>query len=231
VERLRELKRRMDQLKDSPEPLVAYGILSAIGASPPQVEEIVVDIFGTKATAVMTNVPGPREQLFLAGSPVKKLMFWVPQSGRLGLGVSIFSYNGQVMLGVATDVGLVPDPGAIIDAFHQELIDMRLHIQEVIQETALALDLPLQRADPGADSPPTAEPAEETTANETQKIAVSMGRGEGDAEAAGDAGDLVSRAISDSSDMGRQGDDISATDDGTDMGTDDEAGDVKRAQE
>ena len=47
-------------------------------------------------------------------------MFWVPQSGHLGLGVSILSYNGQVWMGTATDAGLVPDPDAIIDAFHAE---------------------------------------------------------------------------------------------------------------
>ena len=68
----------------------------------------------------MTNVPGPRETIYLAGAPVRELMFWVPQSGRLGLGVSIFSYAGQVWLGVATDVGLIPDPDTIIGAFQDE---------------------------------------------------------------------------------------------------------------
>jgi hypothetical protein len=47
-------------------------------------------------------------------------MFWVPQSGRLGLGISIFSYNGQVTLGVGTDAGLIPDPDHIIEAFYEE---------------------------------------------------------------------------------------------------------------
>jgi hypothetical protein len=47
-------------------------------------------------------------------------MFWVPQSGRLGLGISILSYAGGVMLGVATDEGLVPDPERIVEAFDQE---------------------------------------------------------------------------------------------------------------
>ena len=42
-------------------------------------------------------------------------MFWVPQSGRLGLGISILSYNGEVMVGVASDAGLVPDPERIVE--------------------------------------------------------------------------------------------------------------------
>ncbi len=120
VERLRELKRRMDELKDTPEAVILFGILGFAGASPAQVQSLLVDIFGTKATAVMTNVPGPRETLYLAGAPLDTIMFWVPQSGKLGLGVSILSYAGQVWLGVATDVGLVPDPETIIAEYHAE---------------------------------------------------------------------------------------------------------------
>ncbi len=48
-------------------------------------------------------------------------MFWVPQSGRVGLGISILSYAGEVRLGLAGDAGLVPDPQRIADAFSVEL--------------------------------------------------------------------------------------------------------------
>ena len=119
--RLQELKRRMDQLKGSPDAVVAFGILNAIGAVPKQVQPALVDFFGTKVTAVMTNVPGPREVLYLAGQPIRKVMFWVPQSGRVGLGVSILSYAGSVLVGVATDTGLVPDPEKIVQEFEAEL--------------------------------------------------------------------------------------------------------------
>lgn len=120
VERLVELKQRMDDLKHSPEAVVIFGVLNAVGMAPAEIEDLVVDLFATKVTAVMTNVPGPRQQLYLAGSPMSGIMFWVPQSGRVGLGISIISYNGQVWLGVATDAGLVPDPEHIIAAFDDE---------------------------------------------------------------------------------------------------------------
>ncbi|HYM97001.1 MAG TPA: WS/DGAT domain-containing protein, partial [Candidatus Sulfotelmatobacter sp.] len=81
--------------------------------------------FGSKATAVLTNVPGPREPLYLGGRKVARVMFWVPQSGRLGLGISILSYSGGVMLGVASDEGLVPDPERIVEAFNLEFEAMR----------------------------------------------------------------------------------------------------------
>jgi WS/DGAT/MGAT family acyltransferase len=123
-ERLFELKRRMDKIKKSSEPMVIYAILNAVGLTGPKVESVALQLFGSKATAVMTNLPGPREEIFLAGKAMRSMMFWVPQSARLGLGVSILSYAGQVRLGVATDSGLVPDPQTIIEAFQEEMTAM-----------------------------------------------------------------------------------------------------------
>ena len=58
-------------------------------------------------------MPGPRETLYLAGKPIRSFLFWVPQSGRLGMGISIASYAGAARLGVATDAKLVGDPERI----------------------------------------------------------------------------------------------------------------------
>ena len=123
-ERLVELKKRMDKIKKSSEPMVIYAILNAVGLTGPKVESVALQLFGSKATAVMTNVPGPREEIFMAGKAMRSMMFWVPQSARLGLGVSILSYAGQVRLGVATDSGLVPDPESIIEAYQEEMTAM-----------------------------------------------------------------------------------------------------------
>ncbi len=124
TERLSVLRERMDELKRSPEAVVAVGLLGAFGSVPAEIERLVVDVFGRRGTAVMTNVVGPRERISLAGVPVKELMFWVPQSGRLGLGVSILSYAGGVSMGVATDAGLVPDPERILLAFREEFASL-----------------------------------------------------------------------------------------------------------
>jgi hypothetical protein len=68
----------------------------------------------------MTNVPGPAEALKFCGSTVEKVMFWVPQSGDIGMGVSILTYAGRVQFGLITDAGLCPDPEAIIANFAPE---------------------------------------------------------------------------------------------------------------
>jgi WS/DGAT/MGAT family acyltransferase len=162
-ERLGELRRRMDSLKDSLEAPVAFGILNTIGVMPQLLQDIVVSIFGLKGTAVMTNVIGPREQLYLAGSPLDSLMFWVPQSGHLGLGVSILSYNGQVWMGTITDAGLVPDPDAIIDAFHTEFSELLEKAREAsLQPVQIARDdaLVLETEDNGGAHTPGQAPAQ-----------------------------------------------------------------------
>jgi hypothetical protein len=44
----------------------------------------------------MTNVPGPQQPLYFAGKRIRELDFWVPQSGGIGMGVSILSYDGRI---------------------------------------------------------------------------------------------------------------------------------------
>lgn len=161
VDRLRELKQRMDALKDTTEPVVTFGILGLIGMLPNRLEDMVVDIFGKKGTLVMTNVPGPREKLYLAGAPFSEMMFWVPQSGRLGLGISILSYNNQVMIGVASDSSLVPDPETIIAGFHEELEALKTEMRQRLVDTARKFDIPL--AEDGGSK--AANSPEETLAN------------------------------------------------------------------
>jgi diacylglycerol O-acyltransferase / wax synthase len=135
VERLHTVRERMTALKNSPEAVVAFGILNALGMTPADIQSEFVKIMGAKATAVLTNVPGPRFPLYLAGQRIRSLMFWVPQSGRLSLGLSIISYANKVFVGICADANLVPDPDSIIDYFYEEY-------QEMMQlvEQAKALD-------------------------------------------------------------------------------------------
>jgi diacylglycerol O-acyltransferase / wax synthase len=124
-DRLRELKRRMDEIKNSHEGPLVYAILGAVGLTPPQVEKRIVDLFSSKGTAVMTNVPGPREPVYFAGVPVRSVLVWAPTSGSVGMSVSIFSYRGEVTIGLMVDAALVPEPQQIIDALGPELDELR----------------------------------------------------------------------------------------------------------
>jgi WS/DGAT/MGAT family acyltransferase len=130
--RLTEVRRRMDELKNSSEAPVTLGILGAMGLGTGAFQEFVVRTLEPKATVVLTNVPGPPIPLYLAGQQICEIMFWVPQAGRLGVGISILSYAGNVYLGIATDAGLVPDPGRILDGAYLELDRLKALAKAVI---------------------------------------------------------------------------------------------------
>ena len=119
--RLREVQARMNAVKDSFEPAVTFGILQSIGAAPMWAHRQVVEMFAQKASAVLTNVPGPAEPVHIEGVGVDSLMFWVPQAGDIGLGISILSMNGTVRVGIAADAAYVPDPGRLAEAFSSEI--------------------------------------------------------------------------------------------------------------
>ena len=120
VERLYAVRANMRALKGSYQPVLALGLLAAMGAGPRALQEVLLTALARNATAVMTNVPGPQQALYMAGARIRSLMFWVPQSGDIGMGVSILSYAGEVQFGLATDRALCPDPEHVIARFRPE---------------------------------------------------------------------------------------------------------------
>jgi WS/DGAT/MGAT family acyltransferase len=126
IERVYEVRRRMGALKGSMQPLLAFALLAVAGVLIKPAQDALLSLFSRKTTAVMTNVPGPREKLRFCGSTLEQTLFWVPQSGTVGLGVSILSYGGGVQFGIISDATLCPDPQAIIDRFAPEFEKLSL---------------------------------------------------------------------------------------------------------
>ncbi len=122
--RLVQVHRRMQEIKDGRDGAVSYGLLSLTGLTPEPIERRIVDMFTAKGTAVMTNVPGPKEPVYLAGTPVRAVLVWAPTSGHIGMSVSIFSYRGEVTVGLMVDAALIPDPDEIVSQLEQELDEL-----------------------------------------------------------------------------------------------------------
>jgi WS/DGAT/MGAT family acyltransferase len=120
VERVLAVRARMNELKSSYQPLLAFAVLAVAGQMVQPLQDAILGLFSKKTTAVMTNVPGPAVPLKLCGSTLRQTMFWVPASGDVGVGVSILSYGGGVQFGLITDEALCADPQAIIDRFEPE---------------------------------------------------------------------------------------------------------------
>ncbi len=120
LERLYRVHAAMETLKASPQALVTFGLLGTLGLAPEALQSQALDLLGRKVSAVMTNVPGPREPFCLAGARMTEAMFWVPQSAGVGLGVSLLSYDGGLHFGLVADESLVPDPASITRRFGAE---------------------------------------------------------------------------------------------------------------
>jgi diacylglycerol O-acyltransferase / wax synthase len=120
IARVFEVRRRMNGLKNGYQAAVSMALLGVLGYVPKAVQRQALGLLSDKGSAVMTNVPGPANPLYLAGSKIAQNMFWVPQSGNVGIGVSILSYAGGVQFGLITDRKLCPDPENIIAGFATE---------------------------------------------------------------------------------------------------------------
>ena len=120
VERLFAVRQRMQDLKGSTQPLLAFGLLAVAGLLVKPAQEAMLGLFSRKTTAVMTNVPGPASKLQFCGSTLEQTMFWVPQSGDIGVGVSILSYGGGVQFGLITDTAMCAEPQRVIDQFRPQ---------------------------------------------------------------------------------------------------------------
>lgn len=120
-ERIEYIVEKTKVLKHSIEPILIYNLLHVLAdVVPATIERKFSDFIGTKIVGVITNVPGPTTPIYLVGQKVKDIMFWVPQTSPLGIGISIISYNNRVCLGVATDTNLVQDPDEIINGYYKE---------------------------------------------------------------------------------------------------------------
>jgi hypothetical protein len=131
LDRLRQVKRSMDEIKSSPEATVVWTLLNALGRAPAEMQDRLVETYCSRETAVIANVPGPGETVCLAGAPLSSLMFWVPALGGAGLCLTIVSYAGRVWFGAGTDQNLVPDPEVIMAEFHAEFESLRHAVSEL----------------------------------------------------------------------------------------------------
>gem|GEM_PF-533384 len=149
VARVRAVHDRMGRVKGAAQAASTFALLTVIGALPSWGHRLAVRLLGSKSSAVVTNVPGPRQPVWLADSRVTRVVFWVPQAGSVGLGVSILSYAGDVTVGVAADHNLVPDPGQLTAAVRAEvdaLVSRVLPVDAEVTYQERAFDSPQSQA-------------------------------------------------------------------------------------
>jgi WS/DGAT/MGAT family acyltransferase len=122
---LATVNERMMRIKGSAEPIIIYGVQKLGGYLPPALSTGLTHFVANKTLGVLTNVPGPRAPMSLAGTEVRGVLGWVPTTGDQSLGVCIFSYNGEVNIGLAGDEGLFPNIQHLADLILAAFEEMR----------------------------------------------------------------------------------------------------------
>jgi diacylglycerol O-acyltransferase / wax synthase len=151
-DRIHKVKRRMDALKCSAAVPVAFDVLRTFAVAGPSLEQLGVELFTRKASLTVTNVPGPRSPVDLAGGRLASLMVWAPTSGRLGLSVTVLSYAGEIRISVAADCSLPLEPEALIEDIEREIEDGAAAARALSRERAGTRDSGSRRS---MDTPPS----------------------------------------------------------------------------
>ena len=123
-----DLSRRIDSvheimadLKRTNQAAVIFGGIAMAGPGAPSWTRALIARYANSASVIITNVPGPRRRLAVGGVPLRDIIFWVPMSGSLPLGVSVLSYAGYLRLGLAADAGIVGDLDVLVGHVEAEL--------------------------------------------------------------------------------------------------------------
>jgi WS/DGAT/MGAT family acyltransferase len=113
AERLAATHRRIGELRDAHEVEAVAGLVELADHEPFSLVSLLVRtalrLPQRAITAVTTNVPGPREQLYIVGRPIREILPYVPIGERLRVGVAAFTYGGQAAFGVTTDFASIPE--------------------------------------------------------------------------------------------------------------------------
>lgn len=118
----------MQAIKDSVQPPMTLVALGLMGMLPAALQTPAIDLLSRKGSVVVSNVPGPQASLYMCGQRISEMHFWVPQSGTIGVGISILTYAGQVHFGVISDRALIDDPATLADRFAPEFEHLLLAV-------------------------------------------------------------------------------------------------------
>jgi diacylglycerol O-acyltransferase len=106
-ERLVAVRAELNRLKADHEAEAGAAVLDLAGLEPFLVSALPVRLAAhlpqRSVVTVTTNVPGPREPLYALGRRLVEIVPYVPIASTLRFGVAIFSYCGQLTVGVTGD--------------------------------------------------------------------------------------------------------------------------------
>ena len=126
IKRLQSIMEATRHLKETDQALGASTIVTASSGTP----HTLVSLGARLATGIrpfnmtVTNVPGPQFPMFLLESQLESQYPVVPLWHGHGVGVALFSYNGDVAWGITGDWDVMPDLEAFTDCIDESFAEL-----------------------------------------------------------------------------------------------------------
>ncbi|MCZ7630428.1 MAG: WS/DGAT domain-containing protein [Microthrixaceae bacterium] len=125
VERLMRIHTSTTSAKEMRKALAAHQIMGLTETTPPGLINLAARMYTSvglasrtppAASLVISNVPGPQFQLYLAGGPLEALYPMGPLLMGMSLNMTAFSIMDHLDIGIISCPDIVVDPGRIADA-------------------------------------------------------------------------------------------------------------------
>jgi diacylglycerol O-acyltransferase / wax synthase len=113
--RLGALHRATRERKAAGEPEGADAVLELASHAPSPVQRALSRIVASPTTfnVVVSNIPGPAEQMYMLGCPVREAYPVVPLAERHGLSIGFTTVAGGAFFGIYADRDAIPDPDRV----------------------------------------------------------------------------------------------------------------------
>jgi diacylglycerol O-acyltransferase len=118
IERMRE---STSKLQDPAQARLARTLIGLAGWLSPPLMRSAMDRLSRRATLVLSNVPGPSQQVKLCGHAVQSVVVFAPPSLSMGVSFTVFGYAGELRLGVATDAAVPLTPENLVADFERAM--------------------------------------------------------------------------------------------------------------
>lgn len=123
ADRCKAVAQRVDEMKGSPEPLLAQKLTGLFGMMPMVLSNKIWDTVSNKVSLSISNVPGPKFDMKWAGATIRDAQVWVPPVGTISTFVLVTTYRDRISLNLGVDGAVFSKDDArfIAKAFDEEL--------------------------------------------------------------------------------------------------------------
>ncbi|XP_044735639.1 uncharacterized protein LOC123297887 [Chrysoperla carnea] len=109
IQQLEKVHIQTERLRNSLEFAVNYWLIKVLaGVLPSQILKVL--LYSEHATAISSNIPGPSKIILSDDMCLNDLIFWIPNRGRTGVGISILTYGNRLQMGISVDKVFISDP-------------------------------------------------------------------------------------------------------------------------